>query len=229
MTHLTHGRIRLAEFSRQTHVAVAPAGAKLDDILTPDFWVHVQSTIRAWDRIELRAEDGSWFADLVVTQSGMAFKVRPLTVINKDGKVLTLSTPQEVGTTSNALRAPKGYVIDYGGPLHRYRVVRKSDGEVLHYGMDEDEAIRWAIRHAAEQTGAPPAATPEPINDTPDGVPTLIPDNWEELHWKQQLKLAEEISGGPVIEAHGKTVTERARDIIAATVEARADDARNAA
>lgn len=60
------------------------------------------------------------------------------------------------------------------------------------------------------------------LPDAPGGIKpeVVIPDDWEDLHWKQQVALAEQISGRDDI---GRA--DEARRIIAAEIETRASSA----
>lgn len=62
----------------------------------------------------------------------------------------------------------------------------------------------------------------EPVNETPDGIQTPIPDAWEAMTDDELLALAAELSGGPVVETDNGTPIERAKAIIQATVDDRA-------
>lgn len=62
----------------------------------------------------------------------------------------------------------------------------------------------------------------EPVSETPDGIPTPIPDAWEAMTDDELLALAAELSGGPVVDTDNGTPIERAKSIIQATVDDRA-------
>lgn len=64
----------------------------------------------------------------------------------------------------------------------------------------------------------------EPVSETPDGIPTPVPDAWEAMTDDELLALAAELSGGPVVEADNGTPVERAKAIIQATVDDRASN-----
>lgn len=90
---------------------------------------------------------------------------------------------------------------------------------------------------APEQTTNNKGAYPEagisgnasPV-ETPDGTPIPIPEDWESLHWTQQVKLAEElIAGEIVVSGHGETKAQKAHSIILATVLDRANPPANPA
>lgn len=62
-----HARaIQPAEVIRNLWNATPPAGTKFDDVFDRGYWVHVASTLRPGDRIEVMPADRKWFATLVV-------------------------------------------------------------------------------------------------------------------------------------------------------------------
>lgn len=63
----------------------------------------------------------------------------------------------------------------------------------------------------------------EPVSETPDGTPTPIPEAWEVMTDDEMLELGAELSGGPVTASGDQTPAERARSIIQATVDCRAN------
>lgn len=63
----------------------------------------------------------------------------------------------------------------------------------------------------------------EVLSETPDGTPTPIPEAWEAMTDDELLALAAELSGGPVLATYDATPAERARSIIQATVDCRAN------
>lgn len=73
--------------------------------------------------------------------------------------------------------------------------------------VDDPELVKKALRldgFELVEADAPPAAPapddyapvsePEPLNIPVVGAGT-IPENWREMHWKQRVKLAKELSG----------------------------------
>lgn len=143
MQQITQGRLKLAEFARNVHVAVAPHGVTLDDAIIPSFWSHVAAGMKAWDRVELRAEDDSWFADLIVVKA-TRFEIF----------VKVLSTFDAAPAAPSAEKTddvPAGYEVNYGGPIHKHRVIRSADSECLAHGMSKADAIKWAKDHAGSK------------------------------------------------------------------------------
>lgn len=62
---------------------------------------------------------------------------------------------------------------------------------------------------------------PEVASAVAGGIPA-IPDDWQSLHHKTRVALAEQIIGGDVEAADGKTKTQVADEIISAEAEKRA-------
>ncbi|KAA3527050.1 hypothetical protein GOZ96_04735 [Agrobacterium vitis] len=140
MQQITQGRLKLAEYARSIHVAVAPHGVTLTDAMVPSFWAHVAAGIKAWDKIELRAEDDTWFAELMVV------KANRLEVFVK--VLSSFETTQAPAASSKKIDdVPPGYEVNYGGPIHKHRVIRTADSECLAHGLSKDDAIKWAKDH----------------------------------------------------------------------------------
>lgn len=140
MQQITKGRMKLAEHARKTYVAVAHHGVTLAQAMEPSYWNHVAQYVDAWDRIELRAEDDTWFAELVVT------KATRTEVFVKVLNSFELS-PAVAGKKVEGV--PPGYEVNYGGPIHKHRVIRSSDSELLAHGLSKEDAIAWAKEHAS--------------------------------------------------------------------------------
>src|SRR5947209_8355484 len=60
-------RLKWAEYERNVHVANPGEGITLQDLLRPECWASVTNILRPWSHIEVRAEDGSYYAELLVT------------------------------------------------------------------------------------------------------------------------------------------------------------------
>ena len=62
-----------AEFVQKRYVCKIPADLTFDEVLKPAFWTHVGQLLRQWDRIEVRPEDATYVAELVVIDAGPLF------------------------------------------------------------------------------------------------------------------------------------------------------------
>lgn len=66
---ILQNRIRPAEYDRTIFATNPEAGTTLEDMLAPEYWSHVAKNFKPGSRIEVTAEDGSWFAELYVRRA----------------------------------------------------------------------------------------------------------------------------------------------------------------
>lgn len=118
MPRINDSRLKLAEYTRSVHQAVPEAGVSLDDMLATDYWVHVARRLKPMDKIEVCAEDGAYYADLMVVDCGRTWA--KVAVLNR----VELSPAPKVATDA-------AYKVEWAGPHARFRVVRVVDGEVM--------------------------------------------------------------------------------------------------
>lgn len=73
---ILQNRVKSAEYIRTVWAAQPESGTTLDEMLLPEYWANVAKTIKVGDRIDVTAEDGSWFAELYVRSAQpLALKV----------------------------------------------------------------------------------------------------------------------------------------------------------
>lgn len=131
--------LQQAEFVRNVHAVSVPPGVALQSVLDPAFWVHVAHRIKVHDKVEVRAQDGAWYAELMVAKVDPA-AVRMWTLNYVDLRAQDKTAP--------ALLADD-YFVQMGGP-HRWRVLRKADRKVLHIGeATEAAATEWLEKFIA--------------------------------------------------------------------------------
>lgn len=122
------------------HYTVPPA-ISLDDLLKPDFWSHVAVRLRPHNRVIADAEDGSWTATLFVRS------------VNRLSATMAVQSFMEFGeksALSDSVATFADFDIGWGGPAHKHRVVRKSDGAIMTKGHDTSEdAGMWLKNHIA--------------------------------------------------------------------------------
>lgn len=119
---------KLAEQQRAIHQFIAPMGHKFDDLLRSEYWAHIANRIQGpMDRIECLAEDYTFYAELMVMDKGTNWV-----------KVVALSGPTDLSASapSEKLEAEiSPFEVTFAGPKARYRVIRKSDNEVIKEGF----------------------------------------------------------------------------------------------
>jgi hypothetical protein len=120
--HLLPLRIVRAEVARTTrHLAVLP-GTTREMVLDPDYWVHLGSTLKVDDRIEVVAQDGTFDLDLRVV------------AVDPRGYWVQTRLLREWVETPGAKKeaAPKtwpdaeGYRIEWAGPVHKWRIIDRA-------------------------------------------------------------------------------------------------------
>lgn len=134
-------RFQGAEYARMNYVYTVEAGTPYDELFEPSFWAHVASEkqIRPFDIFEIRPDEGTYFAELLVVEAERNF-VRVLEIRYVDLTKAKKSAP---------INADNGFVVQWAGPHDKFRVVRpaKKPGEsnaVMKAGFaDKDSAQAW--------------------------------------------------------------------------------------
>lgn len=115
---------------------VPEVGTRLEEMLVPDYWEHVAQKLRPWDHIEVRADDGSFYAHLIVQRAErLLADVRPIQYCD-----LAVGAPSDGDV-------PTGYAVDWGGPIAKWRVLMGQS--VLKDGhQTKGAAIQWIVNRA---------------------------------------------------------------------------------
>lgn len=125
-------RMKGAEYERTLWVVTAEAGTTREDLLQPSYWAHVAGQLKAYDRLEVRADDDTFYAEyLVLGVSHVSAKVWEL-----NWQALSKSDLPESGL----------YRVDWGGPHNKWVIIRVADGAKIEVGLTKDDAVM----HAAE-------------------------------------------------------------------------------
>lgn len=128
-------RVAEAEFKRTTWVMTAFEATDPKDLLKPEYWAHVSSKMRAWDRVEVRADDGTWYAEYLVLEAGRNWARMFLL------EAYHLTTADVAQTQADAMSP---YEVAHRGPHRMWSVIRKIDREVIHDGEQTmDGAVSW--------------------------------------------------------------------------------------
>lgn len=121
----------LAEYSRNVWRVIALHGQTFDQFKDPEAWAHVSANFKRYDEVEIIAEDGSFFA------KGIVLKVTKTSAIvhfyvHEDFE-------QEVSGSADSSK----YSIEWGGKA-KWRIVRKSDGEIIesHISSKEEAQLK---------------------------------------------------------------------------------------
>ncbi len=133
-TALKDARMRASEFWRTTWCINPELGVTKEDMLKPEYWAHVASKLKPWDLIEARAEDGSYFAVLVVLDGAKTWA--------KVDEILYKEFKDNAGPAD--VNVDDKYTIQYKGPHAKWRVTRKSDNNIMREELvSKAAAMAW--------------------------------------------------------------------------------------
>lgn len=116
--------LQLAEHGRNPWYLKVAKGVQPEDLLEPAFWANHSGKLAPYDKIEVRAEDGTWYQELIVMDSSRAWaRVKPLIPAVRFS-TSDVSQSETVQTQFEVMhRGPRGW-----------SVVRTKDREVMHDG-----------------------------------------------------------------------------------------------
>lgn len=138
MTQLATDRIQFAQHMRNVWYVTPEHGTPVEALLEPQFWAHVSAKMKPRDRIEVDAEDGSYFIELRVEDAGRLY-----------AKVVVLRrvdfSPAEVTAESETVE----YKVMWAGPHAKWRIVRAKDKGLVKDGLETRTAAeQYLVSHA---------------------------------------------------------------------------------
>lgn len=134
---LVRSRITLADQVRSRWAISPEAGSTIEDIMRPEYTANIAAQLKRWDVVEVRPDDETYYAELLVKTA------------ERTGATFWLIQFCELATKAPAAEPSEPFVIGWGGPHQKHRVIRKADNEVLKHGFSSaEEARAWAVEHA---------------------------------------------------------------------------------
>jgi hypothetical protein len=122
-------RMQEAEFARAVHVVTADAEHLPQDLERQDYWAHVAQNLRPWTRLEVRADDGTWYAECLVLEAGRNWA--NVKVLQPSTTSRPPTSPQtQAAIAEEYARLP--YEVSFRGEHELWGVIRKSDNAVMH-------------------------------------------------------------------------------------------------
>ncbi|EKN3611527.1 hypothetical protein NUG10_002555 [Yersinia enterocolitica] len=119
--------IKPSEYVRTVFSVTAKHGQSFEDFKDPDSWAHVANTLRKFDRVEIVAEDGSFFAEGIVTK------------VTKVSAHIHFFTHVELSKSAeSSVKKDLAYNCEFAGP-HKWRIIRISDQEIVEKGIETKE------------------------------------------------------------------------------------------
>lgn len=132
---LTGSRFKIAEQMRNSWVCSVEPGTSLEQVLDTAFFANYAKLVGPWDKIEINCEDGAFYAELLVVQSGTGWvKCQVLQSVD-------LQAPIEVDEQCD-------FEIKYTNRYSNFRVIRKSDKKVVQDNLQtKADAAAWLAGH----------------------------------------------------------------------------------
>ena len=118
--------MRECEFQRTVYTATAFENTVPEDLLDPEYWTHVAEQFKPFDKVEVRADDGSWYAECLVLETSRRWT--RMHMLSKHN----LTT----GDVSLSQTKMQEYAIEWKGPHKKHCVIRQSDQEIIHEGEE---------------------------------------------------------------------------------------------
>ncbi len=128
---VVQNRVQAAEHGRNVWLVTAESSEHPEDFLEPEFYAHVAKDFRPMDHIEVRTDDGQYWAELLILSADRTWaKVHLL----REVKLAAVEQASD----------DKSYAIRYRGNHLKWSVIRLSDNSPLREGeLDKASAIAW--------------------------------------------------------------------------------------
>ncbi len=110
-------RMKEQQFARRWWVITVEEGTTQSDIQDSEFWTQVAIKFKPYDRLEIRSDDGLFFAEYLV--------------ITCDKTYATVKELSWTELSSKTAPRDSGYYEKWRGPHHLWCVLRKSDNAVM--------------------------------------------------------------------------------------------------
>jgi hypothetical protein len=127
-------RFSLVETRRNIWQIVPEDGTPYELLFDKDYWAVMASELRTYDRIEVLADNGSFWAELLVL---MATKTQAAVM---ELRKIDISTSSSTG--SGAAEVEEEFAVKWRGPHSKWSVIRKTDRSVVKQGFDDAGSAR---------------------------------------------------------------------------------------
>lgn len=164
LPQLAPGDFVLFEHVSTRYDALIAQGVTPEQLGNPAFWAHHAVKMRPMDEIRARAMDGSWIADLVVTDCSRTWAKVSLRAMHH-------LTTADVALTEASIAERKAFIDGHELVLrgqHKWCVVRKQDRVVVQEDLGTKAAAAAWLEALAKNIVGAPAQLPK----TPAAVTT---------------------------------------------------------
>jgi len=135
---IIESKCKESSFARTIWCVTPDLGTPIDDLLKPEYWAHVARNFAPTHRIEVTAEDNSYFAELCVVDAGHQWAKVELLRKHEFGANAV------VGTDTGEFQAK------WRG-ARKWSVERKSDKTILAEDLGtKEDALLWIATHSRQ-------------------------------------------------------------------------------
>lgn len=127
-------RMGLAEDKRHDWIIDIQLNVTLDDVLEPSYWAHVAAQMDPLDHVEVRAEDGSWIAYLIVS------------FCERNYAKMVVDRVVKLETSKAAPVASIKHKVEWKGPVNKFAVIRVSDSQMIKFGFRTKDLAYAALQ-----------------------------------------------------------------------------------
>lgn len=156
--YLPPSDLQLAEQVRQVWAARTAQGVTSADLAEPSFWAHHAVKFRPLDKIEVRAADGTFYAELIVLDCSRTWaRTKQLFAVQLTTGDVSLTQASE----AEAQKVRAQYKVQHRGP-RGWSVIRTADKTVEREELGtQDAAVEWLDAFVKYRLGKGPQ---------PDGI-----------------------------------------------------------
>lgn len=133
MRHINAPAFKAAEYEFTVYCATIENGATFQDILEPEYWMHVADRVRPSDVIRAIAADQTFYAELLVLRKS---RTEVFVAVLNHVDLTKFSMGEDLS------REVEKYDISWGGPANKFRVTYRRTGDVIRDGFDNEAAAR---------------------------------------------------------------------------------------
>jgi hypothetical protein len=127
-------RLQIADEVRQRYRQTMAPGVTIDEAMDRNMWVHVSKQLRSGDVIELRAEDGAWYGETLVT--GVT-----VTATGVHIPTFALLSHVDLAKAKKSAAPEQGALfVKHNGPADMWVIIRNPDKVKVEKGIPTKEA-----------------------------------------------------------------------------------------
>ncbi len=139
---LRQSRFGLAEHMRTVYFATVEQSVTPDDILRPEFWLHVAGQLRPYDEVIVATDSCEWRMELIVCDTW-----------HHGARMVEVSRTDMAGDEQEDKSVGDDLKVKWRGPVNRWSVVR-AHGVILRAGLENKNTALETLAALASERAA---------------------------------------------------------------------------